>query len=56
MLNKIKNTPKVNWIIKYHPVEKLYKSKTPIYNEIETLEKNYEHIKILQIIFPMLLL
>tara|TARA_B100001175_G_scaffold317437_1_gene334359 strand:- start:8829 stop:10589 length:1761 start_codon:yes stop_codon:yes gene_type:complete len=47
MLGKIKKASNVNWIIKYHPVEKLYKSNTPIYSEIEYLEKKYRHIKVL---------
>ena len=47
MLRKIRDTSNVNWIIKYHPVEKLYKSNTPIYREIELLEKNFNHIRVL---------
>ena len=46
ILGKIKKIKKVNWIIKKHPIEKLYDSKFDLNKEISSISKKYKHVKI----------
>ena len=46
ILDQLKNTKDYNWIIKHHPTEHYYKSKSDLNQKISFLTNKYKHIKL----------